>query len=274
MRRAFWLVLLLAGCGGPDSDPVDVAERFHAARVDGDDRGVYALLSDGDRAAYPLEAFPAELPPSATVDLLGWRDARIESSTLLGAENDTAAVVLQVQGAGRDTVRLVATHEPGKLLWVFNTDRVRWRVSMGLAEQALLDSLAVGLRDGSGVVDSAAVARAEAYLRAAERHPSYSRAADMDAAEAQVRRAEVAEALGIELRLTRTIDGVYFVDGRVRNPTASRINTLVLAVEDAAGTVEQFEVWDIGPQASTEIRRITSLQRSPLAHRVARIQVF
>ena len=45
-------------------------------------------------------------------------------------------------------------------------------------------------------------------------------------------------------------------------------------VEDASGAVERFEVWDIAPGGDTPIRRITSLQRAPITHRVDRIQVF
>lgn len=273
MRRTFWLVVALAGCAGADSDPVDVAERFHTLRIEGDDRGVYALLTEADRAAFPLEAFPTELPSVVMMDLLGWGDAQADSASLLSAENDTAAVVLHVAGDERDTVRLVAIHAPLGF-WRFELDRVRWRVSLGLAEAALLDSLAAAVGEGARPTDSAAVRHAEAYVQTAERFPDHARPADLATARSLVETAAVAEALRIQLRITQTIDGVHFVEGRIQNPTGRRVNTLILAVRDASGDEEEFELWGVPSGGSTPIRRITRLQREPLTHRVARIQLF
>lgn len=273
MRRTFWLLLLLAGCAGPDADPVQVAERFHEARLAGDDPAIHALLTAADRRAIPLASFPAQLPSDVMLELLGWRDAEADSAALLGARADTATVVLYVEGGQRDTLRLVATHEPGKLL-IFDRDRVTWRVSMRLAERARLDSLAAAVRTRTGATDSAAVAAAEAYIGAAESYPELSSATALDAAEALLRTAEVARALEVELHMARSIQGVAFVEGSVANPSGTRINTLRLIVRDADGREEPLELWDIGPGDRAPIWRLTRLRRGPLAYGVEQIQVF
>ena len=273
MKRAFWLLLVLGGCAGPDSDPVDVAERFHALRVAGDDPGLYALLTDADRAAFPLAAFPADLPAGAMLELLGWGKAAVESASLLSTRGDTAAVVLQVAGGGRDTLRMVATHDPFRL-WLFERDRRRWRVSMGLAERALIDSLATLVRADARATDRGAVARAEAYLEAAGRYPAMARPADIEAAASLLRRASVAGALLIELRMAEALGGVPLVEGRVRNPTERRVSTLSLMVRDAAGREEKVELWNVAPASTTPVRQLTGLRTGPLTYRIDRIQVF
>jgi hypothetical protein len=275
MRRTLWLLLVgpvMAGCG-PDSDPIDVAERFHEYRVDEDDPAVYALLTEADRAALPLEAFPTGLPTAVMSDVMGWGMAPVESATVLRAEEDTAAVLLNIAGGQQDTVWLRATHDPISL-GLFEIDRVRWRVSMGLAELALLDSLATVMREDPRPSDPSTKERAEAYLAAATQHPQQARPADVDAAKSLVRMATVADALQVRLRLSRSISGVPFVEGQVENPTQRRINTLVLAVTDATGTEEEFEVWDIAPGDATQVRWISSLRRGPLTHQVASLHVF
>lgn len=273
MKRAFWLLLVLAGCAGPDSDPVEVAERFHALRLTGDDPGIYALLTEGDRAAFPLEAFPADLPASAMLELLGWGDAAVESASLLGTRGDTASVVLQVAGGARDTLRLVAMHDPFRL-WLYERDRLRWRVSMGLAEQALLDSLAILVRAAPRAMDDAAVARAEAYLDAAGRYPDMARAGDVQAAGSLLRRAAVARALVIDLRMAEALGGVPLVEGRIRNPSEREVSTLSLIVRDAAGTEEKVELWNLAAGSTTPVRQLTGLRKGPLTPRIERIQVF
>lgn len=273
MRRTFWLLLLLAGCAGPDADPVDVAERFHDARLAGDDGEIHALLTDADRRAVPLGSFPAQLPSDVMLELLGWRDAEADSAALVGTLGDTATVVLYVEGGQRDTLRLVATHEADKLLFM-DRDRVTWRVSMRLAERTMLDSLAAGVRARAGATDSVALAAAETYLRAAETYPALSSAADVDAAQALLRTAEVARALEVELHMARSIQGVPFVEGRIANPSGTRINTLRLVVRDADGREDPLELWDIAPGGSAPVWRLTQLRRGPLTYRVDRIQVF
>lgn len=273
MRRTLLLLLVFAGCAGPDSDPVDVAERFHALRVEGDDPGMYALLTDADRAAISPEGFPTQLPSRVMADVMGWGDAPVDSAALLRSGNDTAAVLLHIAGDQKDTLQLAATHHPRDLL-VFEMDRVRWRVSMGLAERATLDSLAAIVREESRPTDSAAVAVARTYIEAAEEHPEYARPADLDAARSLLRAASVAEALEIDVRLSETIDGVPLVVGRVANPTEQRINTLVFTVRDATGAEESFELWDIGPGESQDVRLISLLSRGPVTHWVERIRVF
>ena len=272
MRRTLLLLLVLTGCAGPDSDPVEVAERFHALRVEGEDRAVYALLTTADRAATPPETFPTELPTSAMLEVLGW-DARLDSAVLAGGAADTARVALFLADGERDTLRLVATHDPQDL-WLFERDRVTWRVSMRLAERAMVDSLATLVQENEGTVDSASIDQADAYLRSVEGFPEMARPADLDAARALLRAAAVADALEIDVRLAQSIEGVPFIEGRVVNPTDRRINTLTLVVRDATGAEEEVELWDIGPADSTAIWRLTRLERRPLRHRVGRIRVF
>lgn len=267
------LPLVLAACAAPDSDPVHVAEQFHALRIAGDDRGIHVLLTEADRAAFPLEAFPAGLPSSAVTELLGWGDARVDSASLLSREGDTAAVLLRVEGGGRDTVRLVATHDPIRL-WRYEIERVHWRVSMRLAEQAQVDSLAVLMREASGDTPGARVERAEAYLHAARLYPDMSRPADVDAATSLLRTAEVAGALRIELHMAESLRGVPFVEGRIANPTDRRVATLRLMVRDARGIEERLELWDVPAGGSTPIRQLTGLRQGPLTYQVERIQVF
>lgn len=273
MRRMFWLLLALGGCAGPDSDPVEVAERFHALRLVGDDPGLYALLTDADRAAFPLEAFPADLPAGAMLEILGWGDAAVESASVLDTRGDTASVLLQVAGGARDTLRLVAAHDPLRL-WRFERDRLRWRVSMGLAERALIDSLATLVRADGRATDSGAVARAEAYLEVAGRHPGLARPGDIEAAGSLLRRAAVADALVIELRMTEALGGVPLLEGHIRNPSERQVSTLSLMVRDAAGREEKVELWNVAAGSSTPIRQLTGLREGPLTHRIERMQVF
>jgi hypothetical protein len=273
MRRTPWLLLVLMGCAGPDSDPIEVAERFHALRVAGDEYGIHALLADADRAAVPVDVFPAGLPAGAARALLGRAETLVASASLLSARGDTAAVLLPLAGGGEDTVRLVATQDPLRLLG-FERSRVRWRVSVGLAERMMVDSLAALMRANASATDPASVERAEAYLRAAERYPDMAGPADVAAAGSLLRTAAVVEALGIELRTTESLRGVPFLEGEVRNPTTTRIATLRLIVRDAAGAEEQLELWDVAPGSSMAVRQLTRLRRAPLTHRVERIQVY
>jgi len=274
MRRTFWLLLVLAGCAGPDSDPIEVAERFHALRVAGDDRGIHALLTEGDRVAVPLDVFPDGLPSGAARLLLGRLDpGGTSSASLLSAEGDTAAVLLSGAEGNQDTLRLVATADPFKL-WRYERDRVRWRISLGLAERALLDSLAALVHVDASPTDPVAIERAETYLRSAELYPELARPTDVAAAGSLLRAATVVEELEVELHMTRSIGGVPFLEGRVRNPTDARIATVRLIVRDAGGAEEQIELWDVGPRSSTSIRQLTELRRTPLTSRVDRIQMY
>lgn len=273
MRRMLWLLIVLAGCSGPDADPLDVAARFHALRVDGDDPGMHALLTETDRAALPLEAFPAAVPPGLALKLFGWGSARLDSASLLGPAGDTTAVVLHVEGAAKDTLRLVATRNPRRFLGL-ELDRVRWRVSIGLAERALLDSLATGMRATEEAPDSVTIQRANQYLEAAERYPLMARPADVEAARSILRRALVAEALRVELRIDETISGARFVGGDIENPTARRVATLRLIVRDAAGTEERVDLWDLPAGGAKPVWHLTRLQDGPLTYRFERIQVY
>ncbi|MDX1673850.1 MAG: hypothetical protein R3314_03515 [Longimicrobiales bacterium] len=274
MRRTLWLIVALAACAGPDSDPVHVAEEFHSLRVAGDDRGLYALLTEGDRAAVPFASFPTELPTPVMLDLLGWGDATVDSTALVDMTADTARVALHMASGEADTVRLTARREPRKILGLFDRERVTWRVSMRLAELEKIDSLVAYIRSEARATDSTAVEAAERYLMAAEQFPELVRPADLDAANALIRAAEVAEALDIQLRLATANSGVPFVEGRVTNPSGQRINTLEIVVRDATGAEETFELWDIPPNGSVPVWRITRLERGPLSHRVDAIRVF
>lgn len=273
MRRMFWLLIVLAGCSGSDADPLDVAARFHALRIDGDDPGMHALLTGTDRAALPLEEFPAAVPPGLALKLFGWGHARLDSASVLSEGRDTAAVLLHIEGPAQDTLRLVATREPRSFLGL-QRDRVRWRVSIGLAERALLDSLATGMRENAEAPDSAMIQRAHAYLEAADRHPLLARPADIEAARSTLRRAIIAEALRVELRIDETISGARFVGGQIENPTARRVATLQLIVRDAAGGEEHVDFWDIPAGGATPIWQLTRLQDGPLTYRFGRIQVY
>lgn len=273
MRKLLCLVPLLAACSGGDADPVKVARRFHASRVATDDRGVHALLSDADRAAVPLEAFPAALPPGLELEIFGWGATPVDSATLVGPVGDTAAVLLHLGRAGTDTVQLVATRTPRRL-WRFNLDRVRWRVFLGIPERALMDSLAVAVRATEGTVTPAAVAAAKGYVEAAERHPAIARASDLYAARATLRRAAIAEALRIDVRAEQTFTGTRVLGGKVTNPTSARVATLRLILTDVAGAEERVELWDIAPGGTVPIGQLTRLRMGPVEHRIERIQLF
>jgi hypothetical protein len=274
MRRlAFPALMLLAGCGGGDPDPVRVAERYHELRRTADDRGLHALLTEADREALPLERFPAELPPALARDLLGWGEAAADSAALLSQAGDTAEVVLYVEGGGRDTLRLIATRESRKLL-LWETEDTRWRVSLALTERARIDSLAGAMRAAGDRPDEAAAGAAQAYLEAAGAHPDLARLPDVEAARYRLRSSRVAEALEVDLHRTTSITGAPYVEGRVSNPTDERVATVELVVRDAAGAEETVELWTIEPGAQAPVRRLTRLGSGPLTHRVGRIQVF
>lgn len=275
MRWTLALPLLaLAACAGPDSDPVKVAEEFHENRVEADDREMYALLTEADRAAVPFESFPGKLPTPVMLNMLGFDDAPLDSANLVDTVEDTAHVALFMANGEQDTLQLVATREPREILWVIPAERVTWRVSMRLAELARIDSLATFIRTEARATDSTAVAAAEAYLRGAQQHPALGRPADIDAARGLLRAAEVANALQIEVRRATANSGVPFIQGQIENPTDERINTISLVVRDATGAEEEFELWDIPPGGSTPIWRITRLERPPLTYRIQQIRVF
>lgn len=272
MRRMSWLLLVLAGCTG-DGDPVEVAERFQERLLERDDAGAHALLTDADRAAVPPGRFPAGLPDGIVLTVFSWGEAPLDSASLLDMERDTAAVTLHVADRGPDTLRLVATHHPIGL-GPLELDRVRWRVSLGLAHRALLDSLAAAMQAESAASDLAGVAQAEAYLLAAEEHPAHARPVELAAARSLVRRAAVVAALGIELRVTESFTGTTVIDGRIRNPSRNRIATLRLIVRDGAGDEEAVTLWGVEPGSTTPVRQVTRLRVGPVTHRVERIQVY
>jgi hypothetical protein len=273
MRHTAWLLVVLAACASPDSDPIEVAERFHALRMAGDHGGVHTLLTEADRAAVPLHAFPDALPAAAARQLLSRLQEGAASASLLSTGSDTAAVVLQGAGGGQDTVWLVASAQPLRL-WRYERDRTRWQVSMGLAEHLLLDSLAARVSAHADPADADAVERAEAYLRTAELHPALARPAVVAQATALVRTASVVQALRPELRLTRAISGTPFLEGQVLNPTGVHIATVRLIVRDADGAEESLELWDVAPRSSAAVRQLTRLSSTPLTSRVERIQVY
>lgn len=275
MRRTYLLVLAvaLAACGS-DPGPAEVAAEFHALRVAGDDRAVYAMLTDADRSAIAPEAFPTELPTPLMLELLGWGDARLDTAALLDAGGDTARVALRMEGGEVDTLRLVASRSTETVAWLFDRDRVEWRVSMQLDAWARLDSLAAAMDGEAGAMDSTAVARAADYLAAVERLPELARPTDVDAARSLLQAAAVARGLDIELRRAEAVSGTPFIEGHVTNPSERRINTLRLLVRDAAGDEESVELWDIAPGGRVSVWRITRLGHGPLAHEVAAIRIF
>jgi hypothetical protein len=273
VRARFWPLLLLAACGAPDSDPVRAAERFHERRIAGDDAAVHALLTAPDQAVVPMDVFPGALPPRLARKVAGAGRGPLDSASLLRGDGDTATVVLHLAGEPPDTLRLHAAREPGRL-WRLERERVHWRVALGVAEQARLDSLAAAVRSRDGAVDEDAVEKARAYLAAAERHPGMARSADLDAARSTLRRAEGVAALRIDLRVVDTFTGSRFIEGRVANPAGTPISTLTLVVRDAAGAEEPVEVWNLAAGGTTSVRQITRLRPGPLTHRFDRIQVF
>jgi hypothetical protein len=273
MRRMSWLLLVLAGCAGSDGNPVKVAKRFHDARAAGDYGRIHALLTDADRAAVPLHTFPRALPPRLAGQVLVPRDARLQSVSLLSAERDTADVVLHIAGGATDTLRLVATHA-ARSLWLFELDRARWRIAAGLAERVLLDSLAAPMRAHAATAGIDGVDYAKAYLQVAERYPAIAQPADVDAARSLIRRATIAESLRVELRVLRSFTGSLFIEGRLENPTPTRIRTLRLIVQDEAGAEQRLDLWEIAADGSTPVRQSTRLGIGPLTYRLERIQVF
>lgn len=273
MRRISLLLLVLMGCAGSDGDPVEVAERFQARLLDRDDAAAHALLTGTDRTVVPLDAFPDALPRGVALTVFAWGESRLDSASLVRREHDTAAVALKLANGTRDTLRLRATHDP-ITLWRFELDRVRWRVSLGLAERALLDSLATVMHANADVSDIAGAEQAKAYLRVADRYPAQARLSDRATARSLVRSVAVAEALGIDLRVTESFTGATVIDGRIENPSGARIRTLRLIVRDEAGEEETVELWEIEPGSTTPVRRATRLRPGAVTHRVERIQVF
>ncbi|MFW6039956.1 MAG: hypothetical protein ACOC9N_02640 [Gemmatimonadota bacterium] len=268
-----WLLLLLAGCAGSDGSPVAAAKSFHERLLERDDAGAHALLTATDRAAVPLEAFPGALPDGIAMTLFAWGETPLDSASLLRAEHDTADVVLHFADRGPDTLRLLARHDSIGL-GPLELDRVRWRVSVGLAERVLLDSLAAAMRASTEGSDIAGVEQATAYLEAAERHPTQASPADLDAARRLLRRAAVARELEVALRVTRTFAGSTVIEGRIDNPSRHRIGTLRLIVRDGAGAEEPIVLWGLEPGATSPVQQVTRLDVGPLTHRVEEIQVF
>lgn len=273
MRTRLWLLLVLAGCAGPDADPLKVAERFHERRAVVDDAAVHALLTAADQAAVPVDAFPAGLPPRLALKLANPGPAALDSLELLAAGDDSAFVVLHVPGGAPDTLRLVAERERRTVLGL-ERERVRWRVSVGVAEHVRVEALAAAMRATAGAADTAAVEHARAFLTAAGRHPGMARLADMEAARTTVRRAETAAALRVDLRATQSFTGSLFVEGRVENPSRSRISTLRLVVRDAAGAEERIELWNLAPGSALAVRQISRLRPGPVTHRIETLHVF
>jgi hypothetical protein len=273
MQTRPWLLLALAGCAGAEANPVMVAERFHEARVAGDHMGVHSLLSGADRAASPADAFPLALSPrlARLVALPGRAD--LDSAVVLKAGADTTTVVLHVAGLSPDTLLLVAEREVTGI-WRFERERVHWRLALGIAEQALLDSLATALRAAAGAQDGGAADRARAYLATAERHPAMARPSDVDAARSLVRRAEAVAALQVDLRVTESFTGSRFVEGRIQNPTKTRISTLAIVVRDGAGAEERVVLWDLAPASTAAVRELTRLRRGSLTHRLDQVEIF
>ncbi|MEJ2502850.1 MAG: hypothetical protein P8177_05965 [Gemmatimonadota bacterium] len=270
--RALWCVMLvLVGCAGADSSPVDVAERFHAGRAADDDAAVFALITPSDRAAMPMDSFPAGLPSGLTETLLGWSGVALDSATLADETGDTARVLLHTRAGPPDTVVLVATREP-RGIPLLDLERVTWRVSLRVAERARLDSLAAAMRVDRLTHDEA-VARAEAFGAAAEASPGLARSADVEAARTTLRRARVAAALGIDLRVAESFMGTRFIQGRVRNPTDGRIATLRLHVRDAGGEEQWVDLWNVAA-GGTDVRELTHLRPGPVSVRLEEIRLY
>jgi hypothetical protein len=272
LRALTCLVLVLAGCAGPHANPVTVAERFHALRAEGDDRGMHELFTDADRAAMPLASFPSELPRELTEELLGWTGARLDSSRLVEEVADTARVLLFSGAVAPDTVRLVASRRP-RPIPLLELERVTWKVSLRVAERNRLDSLASALR-ADGVSHDQVVARARAYEAVADSYPDLARPDDLRAARTALRRDEVARALGVELRVAESFMGAYYIQGRVRNPTESRVAILRLRVQDAGGEEQRVDLWDVSAAGATEVREFTQLRPGPVTYSLERIQLY
>ncbi|MFW6079578.1 MAG: hypothetical protein ACODAE_08155 [Gemmatimonadota bacterium] len=279
MRKMSWLLPalmafpVLAGCAGSDGSPVAAAKTFHERLLARDDAGAHALLTEADRGAVPLAAFPDSLPDGIAMTLFAWSEAPLDSAALLRSDGDTAAVVLYLAERRPDTLRLVATNDPIGVAG-YELDRVRWRVAAGIAERMLLDSLAAAMRTRAEASSTAGVEEATAYVEAAERHPARASPADLDAARRLVRRAAVARELRVELRVTETFTGSTVIDGRIENPTRHRIGTLRLIVRDDAGGDDSIVVWGIDPDAAVPIQQVTGLDVGRPTHRVEEIQVY
>lgn len=270
MRRLSWLLLVLVGCA-PDRDPVKTAELFHARLLAGDDGGAHALLTEADRSAVPLESFPDALPRGRALAVLKLGVTELDSAALLREERDTAVVALHLAGGAADTLRLVALHVPRKL-WRFELDRVRWRVAMGIAERLLLDSLAAAMRRSAAESDISGAEQAKAYLVAAERHPEFAYAAEVNAARSTVRLAALADSLSIALRVAETYGGATVIDGRIENPTGTRIRSMQLVVQGAGGAEERVDLRGLAPGSTTPVRQPSMLRTGPVTYRLTRIQ--
>lgn len=268
------LLITLTGCSGPDGDPLRVAERFHTLRSAGQDREIHALLTEADRAAIPLEAFPVSLPLRAMQDYFSWGDTRLDSVTPLGSAGDTAAVVLHVPDAADDTVRLVAANRPLRLLGLLEIDRTRWRVHMGLAEHARMDSLAAAVRAHDEASDGSGAEQARAYLELARRLPDLAAPREEDIARSILRRAEAVRALRFDLEVGRAFTGTRFVQGEVENGGKSRVATVRLVVRDTTGREERVELWDLPGGRTIPVRQLTGLREGPLTWELERVQVF
>ena len=272
MRALTCLVVVLAGCAGPEANPVKVAERFHALRADGDDRGMHEMFTEADRAAMPLASFPSELPRRLTNEILGWSGVPLDSSRLIEEAGDTARVVLFAGAVAPDTVRLVATRRPSRIP-LLDLEKVSWKVSLRVAERGRLDSLAAALHM-DGLRHEELVARARAYAAVADSYPELAQPGDVRVARTALRRDEVARSLGVELRVAESFMGTHYIQGRVRNPTRSRVAILRLRVKDAGGEEQRVDLWDVAAAGATTVREFTQLRPGPVTYSLERIQLY
>lgn len=279
------LVLLAAGCGASNHDPVSVATRYMTGIVKGDAGRAYALLSTSDRASadsthFEQLAFDGDIGPDRLA-------TTVDSARLLGSFGDSADVGVFTTGPDVDAVQRGAASavDPPRRVYVDTVRLVReaepkrwfspvvalvrkpgiWRVALGLQQRARIEQLATPLRGGPDQVPlSDLTSYAHAYLAVAEQTPALAQPADLDRAREALRASAVADSLRFRLRVDDSAPGVRYLSGVVDNPTTTRVGIVHLVITDVRGAQEQIQVWGVDPRGSTQVGQPTHLRAGPL----------
>ncbi|MEJ2218497.1 MAG: hypothetical protein P8099_18025 [Gemmatimonadota bacterium] len=279
------VVLLAAGCGASNHDPVSVATRYMTGIVVGDAGHAYRFLSTSDRASADSARFEQlAFDSDIGLDRLA---TTVDSARLLESSGDSAAVGVFTTGPDVDAVRRGAASaaDPPRRVFVDTVRMVRepepkhwyspvlslvrkpgvWRVWLGLKQRARIEQLATPLRGARDDVPISDLARyAHAYLAAAEQTPTLAQPADLDRARDALRTAAVADSLQFRLRVNDSAPGARYLSGVVANPTSMRVGIVHLLITDVRGAQEQVEVWGVDAGGSTQVGQPTHLRAGPL----------